>query len=146
MTGPGSGQEILEIEVRGKWGVGFCKSMAGAVRSCQRLFNRPKLKRGMQARNRSRINPNPIPPDELPEPTDKVFPGDYLRLFNRILTKSNLKLDNMRTAYSLRHASIRLRLMEGPIYIRARRISECVVERVALQSTEMSKIICRICD
>jgi hypothetical protein len=27
-----SGQTILEIEVRGKRGVGYCKSMSGAVR------------------------------------------------------------------------------------------------------------------
>jgi integrase len=116
MTDPGSGQEILEIEVRGKRGVGFCKSTAGAVRPYQRLLNRPKPTRGLQKRNRSRNNPNPILPDELPEPTDKVFPGDYLKLFNRILTKANLKLDrdnNPRTAYSLRHTYICLRLMEG---------------------------------
>jgi len=116
MIDPGSGQEILEIEVRGKRGVGFCKSTAGAVRPYQRLLNRPKPTRGLQKRNRSWNNPNPILPDELPEPTDKVFPGDYLKLFNRILTKANLKLDrdnNPRTAYSLRHTYICLRLMEG---------------------------------
>jgi integrase len=116
VTDPGSGQEILEIEVRGKRGVGFCKSMAGAVRPYQRLLNRAKPKRGMQRRNRSRANPNPILPDEFPAPTDKVFPGDYLKLFNRILDKNDLKLDrdgNPRTAYSLRHTYICLRLMEG---------------------------------
>jgi hypothetical protein len=33
----GSGQTILEIEVRGKRGVGYCKSTAGAVRPFERL-------------------------------------------------------------------------------------------------------------
>jgi integrase len=116
ITDPGSGQEILEIEVRGKRGVGFCKSMAGAVRPYQRLLYRAKPKRGTQKRNRSRFNPNPVLPDEFPEPTDKVFPGDYLKLFNRILDANELKLDrdgNPRTAYSLRHTYICLRLMEG---------------------------------
>jgi integrase len=116
VTDAGSGQEILEIEVRGKRGVGFCKSMAGAVRPYQRLLNRPNPKRGMQPRNRSRVNSNPILLDEFPAPTDKVFPGDYLKLFNRILEANELKLDrdsNPRTAYSLRHTYICLRLMEG---------------------------------
>jgi integrase len=35
-----SGQLILEIEVRGKRGVGFCKSMPGGVKVFQRLLNR----------------------------------------------------------------------------------------------------------
>jgi integrase len=116
ITDQGSGEEILEIEVRGKRGVGFCKSMPGAVRPYQRLLNRPKPTRGMQRRNRSRNNPNPILPDELPAPTDKVFPGSYLKLFNRILDDAGLKLDRdgkKRTTYSLRHTYICLRLMEG---------------------------------
>jgi hypothetical protein len=33
-------QRILEIEVRGKRGVGFCKSMPGAVQPYQRLLKR----------------------------------------------------------------------------------------------------------
>jgi hypothetical protein len=53
ITDQGSGEEILEIEVRGKRGVGFCKSMPGAVRPYQRLLNRPKPTRGMQRRSRS---------------------------------------------------------------------------------------------
>jgi integrase len=115
-TDHGSGQEILEIDVRGKRGVGFCKSMPGAVRPYQRLLHRPKPKRGKQLRNRSRLNPNPVLSDIMPEPTDKVFPGNYVKLFNRILDETNLKLDrdgNPRTAYSLRHTYICLRLMEG---------------------------------
>ncbi len=37
-----TGETILEIEVRGKRGVGYCKSMPSAVRPYERLLNRPK--------------------------------------------------------------------------------------------------------
>ena len=37
-----SGQQILEIEVRGKRGVGYCKSMPGAVRPFERLRDRER--------------------------------------------------------------------------------------------------------
>jgi integrase len=53
---------------------------------------------------------------EKPKPTDKVFPKTHHRLFNKILNEENLKLDrdgNPRTAYSLRHTYICLRLVEG---------------------------------
>lgn len=116
-TDHATGQTILEIEVRGKRGVGYCKSTPGAVRPYERLLNRPKPTRGKQKRSRARKNPNPPLPVELPEPTDKVFPGGgQLKLFNRILAKARLKADRdgkPRTAYSLRHTYICLRLMEG---------------------------------
>ena len=116
-TDHATGQTILEIEVRGKRGVGFCKSTPGAVRPYERLLNRPKPTRGKQKRTRSKKNPNMPLPVELPEPTDKVFPqGGQLKLFNRILAKAKLKADRdgkPRTAYSLRHTYICLRLMEG---------------------------------
>ena len=116
-TDHATGQTILEIEVRGKRGVGFCKSTPGAVRPYERLLNRPKPTRGKQKRSRSKKNPNTPLPVELPEPTDKVFPqGGQLKLFNRILAKAKLKADRdgkPRTAYSLRHTYICLRLMEG---------------------------------
>jgi integrase len=86
-------ETILEIEVRGKRGVGFCKSTAGAVVPFQRV----------QKRNN-------------PQPTDRLFPLNHRKLFNNILDKLNLKFDrdgNPRTAYSLRHTYICLRLMEG---------------------------------
>ena len=89
----GSGETILEIEVRGKRGVGYCKSTSGAVRPFGRL----------RKRNR-------------PEPTDRLFPSTHRELFNAILDELGLKLDrdgNRRTAYSLRHTYICLRLMEG---------------------------------
>jgi len=42
-----TGQRILEIEVRGKRGVGFCKSMPNAVRPYERLLARPKPAPGL---------------------------------------------------------------------------------------------------
>ncbi|HEY4309365.1 MAG TPA: site-specific integrase [Pirellulales bacterium] len=86
-------QVILEIEVRGKRGVGYCKSTPGAVAPYRRLCARNK-----------------------PQHTDRLFPGNHRELFNTILTELKLKLDrdgNRRTAYSLRHTYICLRLMEG---------------------------------
>ena len=40
VTDEWSGDKILEIEVRGKRGVGYCKSMTGAVRPFER-FRKP---------------------------------------------------------------------------------------------------------
>lgn len=87
-------EHILEIEVRGKRGVGYCKSMSGAVLPFQRMKDRhPEAK-----------------------PTDKIFGKTRNDLINQILEDCNLKHDrdgNVRTAYSLRHTYICLRLMEG---------------------------------
>ena len=94
-----TGQTILLIEVRGKRGVGYCKSTKGAVRPYERL--------------RDRKHPETA---AKPEPTDLVFPGNHIKMFNNILKEENLKLDRdgqRRTAYSLRHTYICLRLMEG---------------------------------
>jgi integrase len=52
----------------------------------------------------------------LPKPTDHVFPGNHIKMFNALLDRGELKLDrdgNRRTAYSLRHTYICMRLMEG---------------------------------
>jgi integrase len=86
-----TGQKILEIEVRGKQGVGFCKSMPNAVRPYERLLNRPKpaqaeSRRQGQRRRKAGIDEAPVlPPAELPKPTDKVFPGSHVKLFNGVL-------------------------------------------------------------
>lgn len=88
-----TGETILEIEVRGKRGVGYCKSTTGAVRPFER----------MKERNH-------------PEPTDRLFPVDHKKQFNRVLEELNLKVDrqgNRRTLYSLRHSYISFRLLEG---------------------------------
>lgn len=90
-------ETILEIEVRGKRGVGYCKSTAGAVVPFKRLQER--LREG-----------------QTPQQTDKLFPKGHREMFNRILKELDLKFDregSRRTAYSLRHTYICLRLMEG---------------------------------
>ena len=109
------GDRILEIEVRGKRGVGYCKSTPSAVMPYERLLNRPKYVPQAKARERAR-HPRPAVPPTYPQPTGPVFPGNHIKLFNRLLTKSSLKLDRdgkPRTAYSLRHTYICMRLMEG---------------------------------
>lgn len=93
VTDEATGERILEIEVRGKRGVGYCKSMPGAVMPFKRL----------QKRNNG-------------QPTDKVFPTFQRELFNALLSELDLRKDRegqSRTAYSLRHTYICLRLMEG---------------------------------
>ena len=54
-----TGETILEIQVRGKRGVGYCKSTQGAVRPFERMMERNK-----------------------PDPTDRLFPVDHKRQFN----------------------------------------------------------------
>ncbi|MBI1204932.1 MAG: site-specific integrase [Rhodopseudomonas sp.] len=86
-------ETILEIEVRGKRGVGYCKSMPGAVVPFRRLLKRNN-----------------------PQPTDRLFPRMSYELFNAILDEQGLKFDRegqRRAPYSLRHTYICLRLMEG---------------------------------
>lgn len=93
VTDEATGERILEIEVRGKRGVGYCKSTTGAVAPFQRLKQRNQK-----------------------EETDRLFPVNHHTLFNNILDEEKLKFDregNRRTAYSLRHTYICLRLMEG---------------------------------
>jgi integrase len=90
-----TGETILEIEVRGKRGVGWCKSMPGAVLPFKRL----KKRNGQEA-------------------TDLLFPAKHCGrdLLNTVLDELELKFDregNRRTAYSLRHTYICMRLMEG---------------------------------
>ena len=88
-----TGERILEIEVRGKRGVGYCKSMPGAVVPFQRVKKR-----------------------KAAAPTDLVFGMVQRELMNAVLDELDLKKDregNPRTAYSLRHTYICLRLMEG---------------------------------
>jgi integrase len=93
VTDEATGERILEIEVRGKRGVGYCKSMTGAVMPFERLRKRKK-----------------------PQPTDRLFGKIQRELLNSILDELKLKFDrdgNRRTAYSLRHTYICMRLMEG---------------------------------
>lgn len=87
------GEQILHIAVRGKRGVGYCKTMPGAVLPFQRMVSRHDL--GQK---------------------DLIFPKIQRELFNTILDELGMKEDregNPRTAYSLRHTYISFRLMEG---------------------------------
>ena len=86
-------ERILEIEVRGKRGVGYCKTMPGAVHPFERL--------------RERTGGGP---------TDLLFGKMRVEPLNRVLNALGLKVDRegrRRTAYSLRHTYICLRLMQG---------------------------------
>ena len=113
--------DILEIEVRGKRGVGHCKSMPGAVRVYERLLARAKpangeSRRERQLRRKAGGTAPVVPELEYPKPTDLVFPGNHIKLFNNLLERVGLKIDRdgkARTAYSLRHTYICMRLMEG---------------------------------
>lgn len=117
----GTREEILEIEVRGKRGIGHCKSMPGAVRVYKRLLGRAKQihhesRRERQLRRKEGREALPPPVLEYPQPTDTIFPGNHIKLFNNLLERTNLKFDRdgkRRTAYSLRHTYICMRLMEG---------------------------------
>jgi integrase len=95
----GSDETILEIEVRGKRGTGYCKSTTGAVIPFRRL------------KDRRRDGGN------KPGPTDLLFPdGTPRELMNTILGELELKFDRegkRRTCYSLRHTYICIRLLEG---------------------------------
>lgn len=94
VTDQDTGERLLEIEVRGKRGVGYCKSMKGAILPFQRMQKRHKDAK----------------------PTDRIFGKTRNDLINQVLADCNLKHDrdgNVRTAYSLRHTYICLRLMEG---------------------------------
>ena len=93
VTDEATGERILEIEVRGKRGVGYCKSMTGAVTPFERLRKRNDA-----------------------QPTNRIFGRVQRELLNAVLDELNLKFDrdgNRRTAYSLRHTYICMRLMEG---------------------------------
>ena len=110
-----SGERILEIEVRGKRGVGYCKSMPSAVRPYQRLLGRAKPQAVANRLSGGAVAGSDVQL-KYPQPTDPVFPGNHMKLFNGVLARAGLKLDrdgNRRTAYSLRHTYICMRLMEG---------------------------------
>jgi integrase len=117
----GSKETILEIEVRGKRGIGWCKSTAQAVLPFERLRDRlrPEVLTETEGHiavpgqaNVKKGKPRLV----KPQPTDRLFPTKQRELINAILRELNLKLDrdgNARTSYSLRHTYICFRLMEG---------------------------------
>jgi integrase len=86
-------ETILEISVRGKRGVGYCKSMPKATVPFERLGERKR--------------PDRVDPSKMVAPlvTDRIFPTAHRELFNAVLDEQGLKKDReglRRSAYSLR--------------------------------------------
>lgn len=110
---------ILVITVRGKRGVGYCKSRPNAVEPFRRLEKRPRPTRVpelSEVKTADKANAPKEPVLTKPQTTDLVFPKTHRDLLREILL--NLKLDadregNPRTGYSLRHTYISMRLSEG---------------------------------
>lgn len=104
---PGADAPILHIDVRGKRGVGYCKSMPGAVFPFRRIVTR-RTPRDPDPQT-GKVRTHPLP-------NDPVFPRAHADLFDTILKEQGLKFDRdgqRRSAYSLRHTYISMRLMEG---------------------------------
>ena len=112
-------ERILEIEVRGKRGTGYCKSMPGAVIPFERLRNRLRpieAESEEGAEVRSGRSETPALPMRKPQPSDLIFDRTHRELLKTVLVEQGLQFDRegqRRTAYSLRHTYICLRLMEG---------------------------------
>ena len=103
-----TGETILVLDVRGKTGVRFAKSMPGAVLPFKRL----------KARRRAELIAAGCDKAELQHVMQrtKVFAPYNRDLFNAVLKDEGLKSDRdgkRRTAYSLRHTYVSLRLLEG---------------------------------
>lgn len=93
VTDEATGERILQISVRGKRGVGWCKSLPEAVDPFLRL----KTRSGGATR-------------------DRLLPSLQSQLFAKVLDELGLKTDRegrSRTTYSLRHTYICTRLMDG---------------------------------
>ena len=105
-----SSDRILEIEVHGKRGVGYCKSMPGAVMPFERLRDRKRIK--ILTMDNGKETEEMV----LPETNDLLFPNEFKKMFNNLMEENDLKFDRhgkARTAYSLRHSYICFRLLEG---------------------------------
>lgn len=103
-------ETILDIDVRGKTGTGFCRSTAGAVYPFQRLRDR----RMAELRKEHPDATEEVLTELLTQ--TKLFRSFKRSLFNNVLQEEGLKFDRdrqVRTAYSLRHTYICFRLLEG---------------------------------
>ena len=88
------------------------------MRPFERLKARLRPSRAYEASDGNGPNTTATQSEEwrLPKPTDLIFPKWQRELFKTILDEENLRVDRdgrPRTAYSLRHTYICLRLMEG---------------------------------
>jgi integrase len=111
-------EAFLEISVRGKRGVGYCKSMPGAVLPFKRLAarKRPVIMGRAQPLLDGAEALVDGPKTRIPGDRDRLFPNQYREMFNIVLGELDLKFDRegqRRSAYSLRHTYISMRLMEG---------------------------------
>jgi len=110
-----TGETILVTSVRGKRGTGYNKSMPGAVIPFERLKQRKRMpKRALKGSWGGGAGQDDLL--ELPQATDLLFPALRHHHFNTVLDETKMKFDregNRRSAYSLRHTYICLRLMEG---------------------------------
>ena len=71
---------------------------------------------GQAPEQRDWVKIQPAKSSKLGQDSTGVDTGNHIKLFNGVLKRSGLKSDrdgNARTAYSLRHSYIRMRLMEG---------------------------------
>ena len=125
-------RDVVIVDDQGS-GREFLKSRSAAnagrvsVRACHPLFvltsdywlARSRFRARRDARLRGGVEKGEQPPTpqiEYPQPTDPVFPGSNVKIFNNLLRKEGLKTDRdgkNRTAYSLRHTYICMRLSEG---------------------------------
>ena len=85
-----TGETILVIEVRGKRGVGYCKSTANAVTPYKRLLNRPKP--SVINEEGEETTPDADKEPLLPQPEDFVFPSNHIKLFNNLLARKKLSV------------------------------------------------------
>jgi integrase len=128
-------ETILLIDVRGKTGVGYCKSTARAVHPFNRLRQRRQLELELAAAEKAELAAlkwnayfsarrklqedlvsGARPFAQTLDPKIRLFPRFDRSMFNKILGEEGLKYDRdgqLRTAYSLRHTYISMRLMEG---------------------------------
>ena len=72
--------------------------MPGAVRPYERLLRRAlpgpsQTERARRRRGEDTSQPSPPAETKYPEPTDPVFPGNHIKMFNNLLKRSKLKLD-----------------------------------------------------
>jgi len=72
VTDEATRERILEIEVRGKRGVGYCKSMPGAVLPFERIRKRKDL-----------------------TPNDRIFGITQRTMLNNVLKETGLKLERV---------------------------------------------------
>ncbi len=84
-----SGKSILEIEVHGKRGTGYCKSMPGAVLPFERLRDRERVKTTISD------DGEVIESVSLPEANDVLFPNEFKKMFNNLMKEYDLKLDHI---------------------------------------------------